>query len=93
MSALNKQGWSNMQIRKAVSMNVGSGPSAGPTNWNWFSQDVIDFFSLATDKDIVKGITECPQVAAILYRKSQAFANGELQVLKMSNDNLVTGKF
>jgi len=93
MSALNKQGWSNMQIRKAVSMNVGSGPSAGPTNWNWFSQDVVDFFSLATDKDIVKGITECPQVAAILYRKSQAFANGKLQVLKMSNDNLVTGKF
>lgn len=42
------------------------------------------FFSLNSNDNIHKALTECPQVAFILLRKAQAYANGVVTVKKKS---------
>ena len=41
-----------------------------------FSSSFTDFFNVGNDATIIKAINECPQVSAILLRKSQCQANG-----------------
>lgn len=42
------------------------------------------FFSLDRNSEIEKALIECPQVGFILLRKAQAYANGEIKLLKAS---------
>jgi phage portal protein BeeE len=42
------------------------------------------FFGLDSNAEIERALTECPQVAFILLKKAQAYANGEIKLLKSS---------
>ena len=46
------------------------------------SDNNTTFFGLDNTADIEKALIECPQVGFILLRKAQAYANGEIKLLK-----------
>ena len=77
---------------KSINKNAPAGIASISYVNSFFADDIVSMLSYSSDTNIVKAITECPQVATILYRRAQSFANGKLEVLKTSNDNYVTGE-
>lgn len=51
-----------------------------------------NIFSVSSDQEIIKAVTDCPQIGAILHSKSNAYVNGIVEVLSKSTRNKVKGQ-